>query len=49
MPTFRDPRDAEALSVLRSQFPSREVVGIDSYDLIWGLGSFHCISQQEPA
>lgn len=49
MPTFRDPRDAEALAVLRSQFPSREVVGIDSYDLIWGLGSFHCISQQEPA
>ncbi|MGQ2984939.1 agmatine deiminase family protein, partial [Flavobacterium sp.] len=28
--------------------PEREVIGIDSTDLIWGLGSFHCLSQQEP-
>lgn len=48
MPTFRDARDGEALDVLRTCFPDREVVGIDSSDLIWGLGSFHCISQQEP-
>ncbi|MEG0698057.1 MAG: agmatine deiminase family protein, partial [Algoriella sp.] len=29
-------------------FPDREIVGIDSTDIIWGLGSFHCLSQQEP-
>ena len=49
VPTYRDPNDAEALSILRRLFPRRRVIGIDSTDLIWGLGSFHCISQQEPA
>jgi len=49
VPTFRDPNDAEALAILRREFPDRRVVGIDSTELIWGLGSFHCISQQEPA
>ena len=49
VPTYRDPNDAEALAVLRRLFPERRVVGIDSTDLIWGLGSFHCVSQQEPA
>jgi agmatine deiminase len=49
VPTYRDPNDSEALSVLRKVFPDRRVVGIDSTDLIWGLGSFHCICQQEPA
>ena len=49
VPTYRDPKDSEALSVLRRAFPNRRVIGIDSTDLIWGLGSFHCISQQEPA
>ena len=49
VPTYRDPRDREVLEILRPLFPGREVVGIDSTDLIWGLGSFHCISQQEPA
>jgi agmatine deiminase len=49
VPTYRDPNDAEALSILRRVFPHRRVIGIDSTDLIWGLGSFHCISQQEPA
>jgi len=29
-------------------FPDRQVVGVDSTDIIWGLGSFHCLSQQEP-
>ena len=48
VPTFRDPRDADAVAVLQSCFPDREVIGLDSSDLIWGLGSFHCISQQEP-
>lgn len=49
VPTFRDPQDARALDILRPLFPGREVIGLDSSDLIWGLGSFHCISQQEPA
>ncbi len=49
VPTYRHANDARALEILRREFPDREVVGIDSTDLIWGLGSFHCISQQEPA
>jgi len=49
VPTYRDPRDAEAIEILQREFPGRRVVGIDSTELIWGLGSFHCISQQEPA
>ncbi len=48
-PTFRQPNDARAMTILQTCFPDRRVVGIDSTDLIWGLGSFHCISQQEPA
>lgn len=50
VPTFRDDtNDQEALDILQSCFPDREIVGIDSVDIIWGLGSFHCLSQQEPA
>ncbi|HVY71308.1 MAG TPA: agmatine deiminase family protein, partial [Verrucomicrobiae bacterium] len=49
LPTFRQPNDARAIQILQSLFPDRPVVGIDSTELIWGLGSFHCISQQEPA
>ena len=48
MPTFRRPNDAKALAILQNEFPGRRVIGIDSTELIWGLGSFHCISQQEP-
>lgn len=48
-PTYRDPNDARALEILQGLFPERRVVGVDSTELIWGLGSFHCISQQEPA
>ncbi|WP_316742315.1 agmatine deiminase family protein [Pedobacter antarcticus] len=49
VPTFRDVNDEPALEIIRQAFPDREVVGIDSTDIIWGLGSFHCLSQQEPA
>lgn len=49
VPTFRSPKDEKALSIIQECFPGREVVGIDSTDIIWGLGSFHCLSQQEPA
>jgi agmatine deiminase len=49
VPTFRDKNDQRALDILAGCFPTRRVVGIDSTDIIWGLGSFHCLSQQEPA
>lgn len=49
VPTFNCPKDDKALQVIESCFPGREVVGIDSTDIIWGLGSFHCLSQQEPS
>ena len=48
VPTYQCRKDDEALSIIAATFPSREVVGIDSTDIIWGLGSFHCLSQQEP-
>jgi agmatine deiminase len=48
VPTFQCDRDGEALEIIAQCFPDREVVGIDSTDIIWGLGSFHCLSQQEP-
>ncbi len=49
VPTFRDDKnDADALEILQDCFPERKVIGIDSVDIIWGLGSFHCLSQQEP-
>ncbi len=50
MPAFRQPRrDAAAAEVLAGCFPGREVVPIDCLDLVWGLGTLHCISQQQPA
>ena len=49
VPTYRDPGDARAIEILKREFPDRRVIGVDSMELIWGLGSFHCISQQEPA
>ena len=49
VPTFRDKNDDKALTILQSCFPDRKVIGLDSTDIIWGLGSFHCLSQQEPA
>ena len=49
VPTFRCSKDDKALQIIQSCFADREVVGIDSTDIIWGLGSFHCLSQQEPA
>ncbi len=48
VPTFRCANDDKALQIIQGAFPGREVVGIDSTDIIWGLGSFHCLSQQEP-
>ena len=48
VPTYRCDKDERALQIIQGCFPNRNVVGIDSTDLIWGLGSFHCLSQQEP-
>jgi len=47
VPIFQDKADDKALQILEGCFPGRKVVGINSRDLIWGLGSFHCLSQQE--
>jgi agmatine deiminase len=49
VPTFNDPADRVALGVLGDLFPDREVVGIHCVDLVWGLGTLHCMTQQEPA
>lgn len=48
-PIFGDQADDLALSVLRECFPDRRVIGIDCRELIWGLGAFHCLTQQQPA
>ena len=49
VPTFRCRQDEFALKALRELFPSREVIGIDCVDLVWGLGTFHCSTQQQPS
>jgi agmatine deiminase len=48
VPVFNCKQDDTALRIIEQCFPDRKVVGIDSVDIIWGLGSFHCLSQQEP-
>jgi agmatine deiminase len=48
VPTFNDPNDRVALSLLARLFPDRAVVGIHAVDLVWGFGTLHCMSQQEP-
>jgi agmatine deiminase len=49
VPTFHDPNDRVALNTLAQVFPDREVIGVHSVDLIWGLGALHCMTQQQPA
>ena len=49
VPTFNDAQDRKALNILAELFPDRTVVGIHCGDLIWGLGTLHCMSQQQPA
>jgi agmatine deiminase len=49
MPRFGAPQDNVAASTLSRLFPGRRVVGVPSTDLVWGLGSVHCLSQQHPA
>jgi agmatine deiminase len=49
VPTFHDPNDRVALNILAEVFPDREVIGIHAVDLVWGLGTLHCMTQQQPA
>jgi agmatine deiminase len=48
VPTFNDPVDRIVLATLAELFPDREVVGIHCVDLVFGLGTLHCMTQQEP-
>ena len=49
VPTFNDPHDRHALNILARCFPDRDIIGIHAVDLVWGLGTLHCMTQQEPA
>jgi|SRR5262245_14751963 len=49
VPTFNDVNDRKALGILAEVFPDRDVVGIHAVDLVFGLGTLHCMTQQEPA
>jgi agmatine deiminase len=49
VPTFHDPNDRMALNILAELFPGREVIGIHCVDLVWGLGTLHCMTQQQPS
>lgn len=48
VPTFHDSNDRVALGVLADAFPGRDVIGIHAIDLVWGLGTLHCMTQQQP-
>jgi len=49
VPTFNDPNDGKALGILSELFMGRKVIGIHAVDLIWGLGTLHCLSHEIPA
>lgn len=49
VPTFNDVNDRIALEIIAGLFPKRRVVGIHAVDLVWGLGTLHCLTQQQPA
>ena len=48
VPTFNDPNDRLALNILAGVMPGHRIVGIHAVDLVWGLGTLHCLTQQEP-
>jgi agmatine deiminase len=48
VPTFNDPADRTALGILGECFPERTIVGIHAVDLVWGLGTIHCLTREEP-
>ncbi len=49
LPVFGSDRDAHAVDLLQECFPTRRIAAIDCRELIWGLGAFHCLTQQQPA
>jgi agmatine deiminase len=49
VPVFNDPYDRLALDILQECFPDRPVVPVYCRDLVWGLGTLHCMTQQQPA
>lgn len=49
VPTFRAATDAPAMELLAQLLPYRRIIPIDAYELAWGLGALHCLSQQQPA
>jgi len=48
VPTFNDPNDRMAMNLLADLMPRHTIVGIHAVDLVWGLGTIHCLTQQEP-
>jgi agmatine deiminase len=48
VPTFNDPNDRKALGIISELFPDRKVIGIHSVDLVWGLGTLHCLTHEQP-
>jgi agmatine deiminase len=48
VPTFNDANDRLALGILAEHFKGRPVVGIHAVELVWGLGTLHCLTQQQP-
>jgi agmatine deiminase len=48
VPTFNDPADRKALGILAEIFTDRPVVGVHAVELVWGLGTLHCLTQQQP-
>src|SRR5688572_840164 len=49
VPTFNDVNDRVALEIVAAAFPGRDVIGIHAVDLVWGFGTLHCLTQQQPA
>jgi agmatine deiminase len=49
VPTFNDENDRKALGIISECFPTRKVIGIHAVDLVWGLGTLHCLAHEEPA
>jgi len=49
VPTFNDPQDRTALGIMGEVFVDRPVIGIHALDLVWGLGTLHCLTQQQPS
>ena len=49
VPVFNDPNDRIALNTMAECFPDRQIIGINCVELVWGLGTLHCMTQQQPA